>query len=398
MFGGLGALAVLAFVFASLLAFVPILVAAVSILATLLIILALTYVTQVSFIVEFLVSLVGLGIAIDYSLLIVTRWREARARGLDPAEAVIAAADTAGRAVVLSGLTVAIGLMALIVLPVPGLRSTGIGGMLIPLVSILVVNTLLPALLSGIGPRIDWPRVRHEAHTSTFWSRWARFVVRRRWWATAGAVAILAVAVLPVFGLKVGETSAAAQAKTGAAHVTYQQLLAGGVAPGVLTPMDAWRRRRASQVAAEARAVPGIADVVLASGPTVTQQGVSDIVVIPDVETVNNTTLTSVNQLETALQGKPGFIGVTGLGPIEQDYSHAVFGNFPLMFSLIAHHHVPASGPGVPLDCVGVQSGRAQPGVAGGRLRPHDVVLAGRPRVAALFGIPATGRSRSGCR
>ena len=89
-------------------------------------------------------------------------------------------------------------------------------------------------------------------------------------------------------------------------------------------------------MAAEARAVPGIADVVLASGPTVTQHGVSDIVVIPDVETVNNTTLTSVNQLETALQGKPGFIGVTGLGPIEQDYSHAVFGNFPLMFSLIA--------------------------------------------------------------
>src|ERR1700693_4481422 len=78
LIGGGGALAVLAFVFASLLAFVPLLIAAVSILTTLLVVLALTYVADVSFIVQFLVSLVGLGVAIDYSLLIVTRWGEER--------------------------------------------------------------------------------------------------------------------------------------------------------------------------------------------------------------------------------------------------------------------------------------------------------------------------------
>ncbi len=152
LIGAAGALVVLAFVFASFLAFVPLIVAAVSILTTLLVVLGLTYLTEVSFIVEFLVALVGLGVAIDYSLLLVTRWREERARGTDNHDAVVRAVETAGRSVVLSGVTVAIGLMALIVLPVPGLRSTGIGGMLIPLVSILVVNTLLPALLGGIGP------------------------------------------------------------------------------------------------------------------------------------------------------------------------------------------------------------------------------------------------------
>ena len=120
--GGLGALAVLAFVFASMLAFIPLVIAAVSILSTLLVILALTYVANVSFIVQFLVSLVGLGVAIDYSLLIVTRWREERAHGRDNHDAVVVAMATAGRAVVLSGLTVAIGLVALVVLPVPGLR------------------------------------------------------------------------------------------------------------------------------------------------------------------------------------------------------------------------------------------------------------------------------------
>ena len=153
IFGGVGALIVLAFVFASFLALLPLLVAAVSILTTFLVVLGLTYLTQVSFIVEFLIALVGLGIAIDYSLLLVTRWREERARGSDNATAVITAVETAGRAVVLSGLTVGIGLAALVVLPVPGLRSTGIGGMLIPLVSILVVITLLPALWGNRAAR-----------------------------------------------------------------------------------------------------------------------------------------------------------------------------------------------------------------------------------------------------
>src|SRR4051794_7478520 len=131
VFGALGALAVLLFVFASVLALVPLLIAAVSITSTLLVVLGLTYIADVSFIVEFLVSLVGLGVAIDYSLLLVTRWREERQRGRDNAEAVRSAMSTAGRAVVISGGTVAIGLVSLIVLPVPGLRSVGYGGMLI---------------------------------------------------------------------------------------------------------------------------------------------------------------------------------------------------------------------------------------------------------------------------
>jgi len=155
IFGGLGALAVLAFVFASFLALIPLLIAAVSILTTLLVILGITYFTDISFIVEFLVSLVGLGVAIDYSLLLVTRWREERARGADNATAVVTAVVTAGHAVALSGITVAIGLAALVVLPVPGLRSVGFGGMLIPLMSTAVTLTLLPAML-GHPPEQLW--------------------------------------------------------------------------------------------------------------------------------------------------------------------------------------------------------------------------------------------------
>ena len=107
--GGIGALCVLAFVFASMLAFVPLLMAVVSIPTTFLLVWAMTTVTDVSFIVEFLVALIGLGVAIDYALLIVVRWREERAHGADNETAVIEAMRTAGGAVVFSGTTVAVG-------------------------------------------------------------------------------------------------------------------------------------------------------------------------------------------------------------------------------------------------------------------------------------------------
>jgi len=337
LIGGVGALVVLAFVFASFLALVPLLVAAVSILTTFLVVLGMSYVTEVSFIVEFLIALVGLGIAIDYSLLLVTRWREERARGADNATAVVTAVETAGRAVVLSGLTVAIGLVALVVLPVPGLRSTGIGGMFIPLISIAVVITLLPALLGGIGPRVDWPRVRKEHNASRAWSAWGRTVIRWRWAAAGLALVLLGLFAVPALRLKVGETGVDALAKTGAAHAAYEQLVEGGVTQGVLTPVEVLATDQAAPgVLRSLHGVPGIVTAVLPSGSSGHRAGTADIIAVPDVASVNNTTLAPVRAVQAAVGGHPGVIGITGAGAIEQDYSHAVFGNFPFMFSLIA--------------------------------------------------------------
>ena len=125
--------------------------------------LGLTQLTDVSPVVQFLIALLGLGVAIDYALIVVSRWREELANGLDGDEAVQKAMETAGRAVVFSGITVAIGLLALIALPLPFLRSMGYGGMLIPLVSTLCAITLLPVVLSKWGKRLDWPhRERHD--------------------------------------------------------------------------------------------------------------------------------------------------------------------------------------------------------------------------------------------
>jgi RND superfamily putative drug exporter len=198
--GGVGALVVLAFVFGSLLALVPLLVAGVSILAAFLAVYGLTLVTDVSFLVQFLVALIGLGVAIDYSLLLVTRWREERQRGHDREQAVHRAMATAGRSVVTSAGTVAVSLLVLVLLPVPFLRSVGYGGLLIPLASAVVALTLLPVLLATVGPRLDWPagrlaerkaRLRRERSASRLWTRWAGGVVRHRWLASLAALAVL---------------------------------------------------------------------------------------------------------------------------------------------------------------------------------------------------------------
>jgi putative drug exporter of the RND superfamily len=334
LIGGLGALVVLVFVFASFLAAVPLLIAAVSILSTFMIVLGLTTFTDVSFVVQFLISLVGLGVAIDYSLLVVSRWREERALGASNEDAVQIAMGTAGRAVLASGVTVAISLIALVVVPVPLLRSMGIGGMLIPVLSVLVVLTLLPALLRAAGPRIDWPRIRHEDHASRGWSTWARTVVRWRWAAAALAIAALAVAIVPATKIQFGQASSSSLAANGEAHDTLQALRSGGVQSGVLTPISVLvRGGDPAAVAAAAREVDGVRTAVV-SPPG--RGGLVDVQVIPDRETVDNGSVETVTAVRDAVKGQPGFVGAAGLGATVLDYSRAVYANFPYVLALIA--------------------------------------------------------------
>jgi len=334
---GIAALAVLAFIFASFLALVPLLIAVFAILTTLLIVLGLTYLGDISAIVQFLVALVGLGVAIDYSLLLVTRWREERARGLANDDAVVSAMATAGRAVLISGLTVGISLIALVVLPEPALRSVGVGGMLIPLVSVAVSLTLLPALLGGIGPRVDWPRLRHEARASRAWSAWARLIVRRKWLAAGVGCAVLALLVAPVFGLKLGQTSPEALAQSGSAHAAYERLVDGGVPSGVLTPLEVPVHSGEAAAARERLAsVPGIAAAVLPSGRDSNRAGTTILIGLPREPTLDSSALQPVRAARTALDEQPGVIGVAGAGAVELDYQHAIFGSFPIMFGVIA--------------------------------------------------------------
>jgi putative drug exporter of the RND superfamily len=337
LLGALGALFVLAFVFASLLALLPLVVAAVSILATFLMLLPITYFTDVSFIVEFLIALVGLGVSIDYSLLLVTRWREERDRGRDNHDAVVVAVQTAGHAVLFSGVTVAIGLLALIVLPVPFMRSMGYGGALIPLASVLTTLTLTPAILGGIGPKVDWPKIRHENRPSRSWSRWATLIVRRRWIATGTALVVLLALTGVFLGIKIGLASSGSLAQNGPAYDALQRLKAGGVSTGALTPMEVLvSTEHAQQTADRVARVDGVAQVFLSRDPSSNRNGESVIVVVPQLETVNSQSIGVVKRVKSAVDGLPGVVGVAGVGAAQIDFVHAVYGNFPLMLVLIA--------------------------------------------------------------
>src|ERR671931_2121927 len=184
LIGGAGALVVLLFVFGTLPAVaMPIAVAITSILTTFLCVYLLTYATDVSIIVQFLVALVGLGVAIDYALLVVFRFREELTLHETTEEALVETMTHAGRSVIVSGSTVAIGLLSMLVIPLPFIRSIGLGGMLIPAVSVLSSITLLPAMLAMFGHRINKARVMpkrfvepHPAETGLWW-RWSRIVM-----------------------------------------------------------------------------------------------------------------------------------------------------------------------------------------------------------------------------
>jgi RND superfamily putative drug exporter len=335
LIGAAGALLVLVFVFASFLALMPLLIAAVSILSTFLVVLGLTTFTDVSFVVQFLIALIGLGVAIDYSLLVVSRWREERALGATNEEAVVTAVKTAGHAVLASGVTVAISLIALIAVPVPLLRSMGFGGMLIPLISTLVVLTLLPALLSLVGPKFDWPRIRKEGTASRAWSAWARGVVRYRWLAAGTAGVLLALAIIPVFGIQIGQANSDSLASAGKAHDALVSLKNNGVDTGILTPITLMAKP-GSDPQALADAAAKVDGIRMAVPTEPGKGGATSIVVIPDHETVDNNSVAIVNDVRDAVEDVPGYDGITGLGATVQDYQHAVYDNFPYVLAGIA--------------------------------------------------------------
>ncbi|MBV9816889.1 MAG: MMPL family transporter [Solirubrobacterales bacterium] len=335
--GGLGALVVLAFVFASLLALVPLLMAIVSIMTTFLILWGVGSITSVSMIVEFLVALIGLGVAIDYSLLVVVRWREERAHGLQGEAAVIRAMETAGRAVAFSGTTVAIGLLAMIVLPVPFLRSIGYAGMLIPLVSVIVATTLLPIVLLKAGSRLDWPHLRSEDRASRSWTRWAGLVVHRRWVATAAAAIVLAALVVSATSLKPGQAAVDTLSSRGEAHAGLVELERAGLGPGALTPVEVLAPAgRADATAAALAQVRGVRGTVAPASPRWRRDGEAVLDAFVPADSSSSAGVGTIKRLRAEASALGGGVRVGGIGAENIDFVDAVYGSFPLMIALIA--------------------------------------------------------------
>jgi len=332
---GLGALLVLALVFGSVLALLPLVMAAVAVLVTFLAVWGLTGVTEVSFVVQFLVGLIGLGVAIDYALLITTRWREERAEGADPVTAVERAMTTAGAAVVFSGVTVAVGLAALIAIPVPFLRGMGLGGLLIPLVSVLVAVTLLPVLLATLGPRLDRrPRPRAATDRRWGWHGWASQVVRRPALFALAATLPLAALLLPLRDLRLGAPEPASIAASGPARETLDALTAAGVGPGVLSPEYLLVDGDPAAALTRIRAGAGVRAVLAPATPAWRRDGTALVAVLIDEPPATATGRATRDRVRAAVADLDG---THPAGPSAQtrDFVDAVYGSAPLVLTLI---------------------------------------------------------------
>lgn len=338
--GGVGALVVLAFVFGSTIAVVPLFTAVPAILATFLPILLLTNVMSVSFLVEYLVAVMGLGIAVDYSLLYVTRWREEREAGRSDRDAILATAPTAGHAVVLSGATVAIGLLALLVLPVPFLRSVGVATMFIPVFGILACLTLLPVILLTWGPALDRRRFRTWSATSSRgWERWAGVVVKHRWLAfAAGAVVVLGIA-LPALQMNLGQPQADSIGGNSQPAQVLHQLESGGVPSAVTFPIQILVHGgapAADQAVRIAAATPGVYAVLAPDTPSFRHGPDALISVVPTDDGTTAAGVATVHRLRDALAHVPGGAQVGGNTAENVDFNQAVYGNLPLMLAVMA--------------------------------------------------------------
>jgi RND superfamily putative drug exporter len=338
--GGFGALVILLFVFGTLPAvLMPIIVAAAAILNTFTLVWGLTYITNVSIIVQFLIALVGLGVAIDYALLMIFRFRDELREGSDVETALVETMTHAGRSVIVSGSTVAVGLLSLIILPLPFIRSMGIGGMLIPAVSVLAAITLLPAMLAVLGTRINSVRVMPRRFVDRghpedgAWGRWARFVLRRP--IVVAGVGLAIVAVLVGYGLQLNPNEA--QLKnfpgTGTAIAGRQMLDDAHISPGVMKPLDVLVENGGNpeNVAAKLRAVPG---VVGAAAPPTWHRGSDSLVeAFPAIDGSAPGIQGIINRAKAALNGTTGTL--TGVAAVDRDFVHALFGNFPYVLAFV---------------------------------------------------------------
>ena len=202
-------LAVLILAFGALVAaLLPVVVGILAIAIALTIVGVIAQYTPMSVFVLNMITMIGLGVGIDYSLLVVTRFREELNAGHNNVVAATRTFATAGRAVVTSGMTVVVGFAALLLTPLSETKSVGIAGLAVVTVAVLLSTTLLPALLAVLGRSIDKPRwLAHRLawyHRPVIWERWARSLSRHPYRAVALGGAAIAILTVPALFLRVG--------------------------------------------------------------------------------------------------------------------------------------------------------------------------------------------------
>jgi RND superfamily putative drug exporter len=250
----------------------PLVIAVSGIAGAFLALFGFSQVTDISVYAIQVTTMLGLGLAVDYALLILVRFREERRHTDDVVEAVHRTVAQAGRTVLFSGLTVAVSLTGLLVFPSTFLRSMGLAVAAVVVVDMLAAITLLPALLTRFGAKIAPARARPEAEEGRIFARLARFATRRRVAVLAVVVPALLVLALPVTGLRISIGDATQLPRSTEARQLYDTVDAHfpagtGVSPVTVvlkpgTDTATADRVRALSPTARSRTLPGGATVV----------------------------------------------------------------------------------------------------------------------------------------
>ncbi|MFE4995694.1 MMPL family transporter [Streptomyces mirabilis] len=338
--GAIGALVILAWVFGSLLALLPLVMALISVLTMQLLVYGLTFLMPSSSpihpAVQYIVALLGLGLSIDYSLLVVTRWREERAAGKSNDEAVRAAVQRAGHSVWFSGMVASLGLFALTVIPNSMVRGIGVSGLFIPSTATLVALTLLPTVLSKIGPRVDWPRraSRRQAD-SRFWTGWSKFVIKHRVASAVAGLGILAALTATAATIDINTPSSHALATAGAYTDGLHTLETDGFPSGTLTAVPVYVPNAvgAGNTVNALDTVSSLRGAAAPAGPAWHTGGSAMVIAIPYHEVGSADGATSLADIRRSVP--PGVLA-GGEGAQKIDETSATYGSFPLLFAVVA--------------------------------------------------------------
>ena len=352
--GILAAMIVLLVAFGSLLAMaLPIFIAIISIVIGLGLIAVLANGLEVVSFTGLIAAMIGIGVGIDYSLFIVTRFRQGLHDGLAPEDATAAAITTSGRAVLIAGSTVVIALMGMFIMGLSFINGLAVGSALAVLITMGAAITLLPAMLGFCGPNIDkfhlpalHRTVSGAATRAGFWFRWSRRIQRRPWPFALGALALLLVLAFPITHLRLGNPDAGNDPKGSTTRQAYD-LLSSGFGPGYNGPLTvAARLDQPSDLAvmqrleAALRADPGVASV----GPVVANDAANPsaaiITVTPKTSPQDPRTATLVRHLRTqvipaAVAGTGVTVHSGGSAAISIDLTKKLASRLPYFFAAV---------------------------------------------------------------
>jgi len=296
------------------------------------------------------VAMIGIGVGIDYALLIVTRYRQALRDGHEPESAVALAADTAGRAVVFAGTTVVIAVLGMLVINVPAVRGLAVGIALGVLMTMLAATTLLPAVLGFVGHNIDRLGLPHKKraegeYRESFWHRWSRVIQHRPWPGAIAGLVVLLVLAAPVVSMRLAFADAGNLPSSDTTRRAYDMLVEG-FGPGFNGPMilavDLPRGQAdfpvAQRLADQARTAK---DVAFVTPPQPNQAGDAAILQVfsthspQDQQTADLVDRLRNDVVPAATRGTDVQVKVGGLTAGATDYSNYTAERLPLFIGLV---------------------------------------------------------------